>query len=125
MSDTITLYGYIGCGTCKTTMRTLADAGVAYRWVDLKSDTPGDALLRDLWRRAGVPVGRFFNTSGKSYRDGQLGERLKTMSDDEAIAALAADGMLIKRPLLDVGGAVLVGQKPIADWAAARSAGQA
>ena len=56
---------------------------------------------------------RFFNTSGKSYREGGFGKKLPTMSDDEALEALAADGKLIKRPLVDGGKFVLVGFKEV------------
>jgi len=89
----------------------LDDAGVDYTAQHLVEETPDAATLRDLWQRADVPLRKLFNTSGKSYRSGGFKDRLATMSDDEALAALAADGMLIKRPLLDTGATVLVGFK--------------
>jgi arsenate reductase len=60
-------------------------------------------------RRSGLPIGRLFNTSGESYRAGNFKERLRTMSEDEALRALAADGKLVKRPIVDTGSDVLVG----------------
>ena len=65
--------------------------------------------MHDLLHRSGLPLSRFFNTSGESYRAGGFKERLRTMSEAEALAALAADGKLIKRPVIDAGHAVLVG----------------
>jgi arsenate reductase len=77
--------------------------------VDLTRDTPTAEALGDLWSRSGVPIKKFFNTSGQSYRGGGYSERLPKMSEAEALKALAADGMLIKRPILDTGGRVFVG----------------
>ena len=104
-----TLYWYPGCSTCKKAVSWLRAEGVAFEVIDLKKQTPSEATLRDLWERSEEPIKKFFNTSGQSYRGGGFSARLPEMSDDEAIAALAADGMLIKRPILDANGRVFVG----------------
>ncbi len=99
-------------------MKWLADRGLAVNAIDIVTAPPSAATLRQLHQRSGLPLARFFNTSGESYRNGRFKERLATMSDAEAYAALAADGKLIKRPLVDAGDTVLVGFKPDA-WATA------
>ena len=81
--------------------------GVDYTSVHLVEKTPSKTKLKDLWKRSGLPVRKFFNTSGNSYRNGGFKAKLETMNDSQAIAALAADGMLIKRPILDAGDSVL------------------
>lgn len=103
------LYWYPGCSTCKAAARWLRDNGVVFETVDIVRETPDVATLRDLWQKSGLPVKRFFNTSGNSYRAGGWSEKLKSTGDEQALEALAADGMLIKRPILTVSGRVFVG----------------
>lgn len=105
----VTFYHYAGCGTCKKARKWLDAHGVGYRAVDLVATPPSKEELRRLWKRSGLPVRKLFNTSGQSYRAGGFKEKLESMSDDEALDALAADGKLIKRPILDGGSYVLVG----------------
>lgn len=102
-------YHYPNCQTCKKAKRWLDDHDIAYEAIHLVDKTPSKATLRNLLQRSGLTVRKFFNTSGKSYRAGGFSERLNTMSDADALEALAGDGMLIKRPLLDTGERVLVG----------------
>lgn len=104
-----TVYHYPKCSTCRKALKWLDDQGVSYSKTDLVASPPPLATLRDLHRRSGLPLSRFFNTSGESYRSGNFKQRLATMSEAEALDALAADGKLIKRPIVDAGGAVLVG----------------
>jgi len=106
---TITVYQYPKCETCRKALKWLDAQGVAYAAIDLVAAPPSEATLRTLWQRSGLPIARFFNTSGQSYRDGGFKDRLATLSDDAALAALAADGKLIKRPLVDGGDFTLVG----------------
>jgi arsenate reductase len=113
-----TLYHYPKCGTCRKAAAWLKSAGHAPKLHDLVADPPDAATLRDLWGRSGQPLRKLFNTSGESYRNGGFKDRLATMSDADALAALAADGKLIKRPILDLGSAVLIGFRE-ADWQAA------
>ncbi len=109
MSMTTAVWQYPKCSTCRKALKWMTDHDVAFEATDLVAKPPSATKLRDLWKRSGLPIARFFNTSGESYRAGAFKEKLKTMSDAEALAALAADGKLIKRPLVDTGDAVLVG----------------
>ncbi|MCA9609313.1 MAG: Spx/MgsR family RNA polymerase-binding regulatory protein [Myxococcales bacterium] len=104
-----TLYHYPGCSTCKNARKWLAAHGVEPKLIDLVATPPSAATLKKLWKRSGLPIAKLFNTSGQSYRGGGFKERLPSMSDDEALAALAADGKLIKRPILVTADRVLVG----------------
>ncbi len=103
------VYQYAKCGTCRKALRWLDEHELAYEATDLVASPPSLSTLRDLHRRSGLPVGKLFNTSGESYRAGRFKTRLATMTEAEALAALAADGKLIKRPIVDAGDAVLVG----------------
>ncbi len=93
------MYWYPGCSTCKKAAKHLRDQGVELELIDLATDPPTVAELRQLWKSSGLPLKKFFNTSGQSYRNGGFSEKLPTMSEDEQLAALAGDGMLIKRPI--------------------------
>jgi len=103
------VWQYPKCSTCRKALKWMTDHAVAFDATDLVAKPPSATKLRDLWKRSGLPIARFFNTSGESYRAGAFKEKLKTLSDADALAALAADGKLIKRPLVDTGDAVLVG----------------
>ncbi|MCB9529966.1 MAG: Spx/MgsR family RNA polymerase-binding regulatory protein [Myxococcales bacterium] len=104
-----TVYAYVHCSTCKKALRWLDARGVQYTTRDLVAEPIDAATLRDLWRRSGQPLRRFFNTHGQSYRDGDFKARLAEMDDAEALAALAGDGKLVKRPIVDAGDRVLIG----------------
>jgi arsenate reductase len=104
-----TVYQYPKCSTCRKALAYLDAQGVAYESIDIVQHPPSRAQLATALKQSGLPVKRFFNTSGQSYRDGKFGERLPGMSEQEALEALAADGKLIKRPLLVGKGFVLVG----------------
>ena len=107
----IDIFHYPACGTCKKALKWFDARGVEYTKHHIVDAPPSEVMLRDFWGRSGLPLKRFFNTSGKSYRGGNFKDRLSTMTDDEKLAALAADGKLIKRPLVDTGDVVLVGFK--------------
>jgi arsenate reductase (glutaredoxin) len=96
----LTVYHYPRCSTCKKALAWLDEQGAAYQAVDLVATPPTAAELERWWRASGKPLAAFFNTSGQSYRDGDFKHRLDTMTDAQKVAALAADGKLIKRPLL-------------------------
>ena len=123
----ITVYHYAGCSTCRKARKFLASHSIDAALIDLKADPPGLATLAELHASSALPVKKFFNTSGQSYRGGGFKDRLPAMSDHDAHAALAADGMLVKRPILSIRGAdggrrVLVGFKE-ADCADALAVG--
>ena len=104
-----TVYQYPKCSTCRKALAYLDAKGVKYESLDIVAQPPSRAELSAAWKQSGLPVKRFFNTSGQSYRDGNFGRRLPEMSEKEALDALAADGKLIKRPLVLGKGFVLVG----------------
>jgi arsenate reductase len=105
----IHVYQYPKCSTCRKALKWLGEHGVKHTESDLVATRISLAKLRDLHKRSGLPVRRFFNTSGESYRNGGFGKKLPNMSDAEALAALAEDGKLVKRPIVDTGKTVLVG----------------
>ena len=105
----IKVYCYSKCSTCKKALKWLDDRGVAYEKIDLKENNPGEEELREYHAKSGLPLKRFFNTSGMIYRDMELSKKLPAMSDDEQFALLASDGMLVKRPLLVKDDTVLTG----------------
>ena len=105
----IRIYQYPKCSTCRKALKWLEQKGVSFEAADLVAQPLPASKLKDLQARSGLPLARFFNTSGESYRAGGFKDRLKTMTDAEALQALAADGKLVKRPILDTGSTVLVG----------------
>lgn len=115
---TLRVYHYPACSTCKKALKFLEEHGLSHERVHIVESPPGEAMLADSVRRSGLAVRAFFNTSGQSYREGGFKDRLPTLSQGEAIAALAADGKLIKRPLLITADRVLVGFRE-EEWRAA------
>ena len=109
---------YAKCSTCKKALQWLDAQGVSYDLRDIKTENPTEAELRAWHEKSGLPLKRFFNTSGMQYRALALKDRLPGMTEDEQLRLLASDGMLVKRPLLVDGDAVLVGFRE-ADWAQA------
>jgi arsenate reductase (glutaredoxin) len=103
------VYHYPQCSTCKKALKWLSSHEVSVDLIDIVKQPPSKRELREALASAGVPLKKLFNTSGASYREGKFGERLATMSEAEALDALAADGKLIKRPLLLGKGFALVG----------------
>lgn len=107
----IKVYCYAKCTTCKKALKWLDDNKIEYKPVDIKEDHPDEKLLRKLYKKSGLPLRKFFNTSGILYRELELSKKLPDMSDDEMFKLLASDGMLVKRPLLIAGDTVLLGFK--------------
>ena len=105
----IRVYHYSKCGTCRKALKWLGNNKIAYEAIDLVADPPSAKTLKDMQQRSGEPLVKFFNTSGESYRNGNFKTRLRTLTDAQMFAALAADGKLIKRPLIDNGKDVIVG----------------
>jgi arsenate reductase len=105
----LALYQYPKCSTCRNALRWLDGHGIRYQSIDIVARPPSAALLEQVLERSNLPMARLFNTSGQSYRQGNYRERLKQMSRSEALAALANDGKLIRRPLLISPDCVLVG----------------
>ena len=111
MSNVTTILHYPNCSTCKKALKWLDAHGVAYEKRHIVDQPPTKDELARLWKTSGLPLKRFFNTSGQSYRGGGFKDRLPNMSEDEQLEALAADGKLIKRPIIDTGATVLIGFK--------------
>lgn len=109
---------YPKCSTCKKAVKWLEDSGIDYTYRDIKEENPGEKELREWHALSGLPLKKFFNTSGMLYRDMQLKDKLPEMSEDEMFRLLASDGMLVKRPIAVTDGKVLVGFKQ-AEWEAA------
>ena len=94
------IVGYPKCSTCKKAQAWLAEHGIEASFRDIKENNPSEDELRRWHAMSGLPLKRFFNTSGIQYRALNLKDRLPNMSEDEQFALLASDGMLVKRPLL-------------------------
>ena len=113
----MTFLCYNKCSTCKKAQTWLNDNGIAYTLRDIKTENPAENELRAWHEKSGLPLKKFFNTSGLQYKALQLKDKLPTMTEDEMFALLATDGMLVKRPMVITEESVLVGFKE-ADWAA-------
>jgi arsenate reductase (glutaredoxin) len=105
----VKVYGYSKCSTCRKALRWLDEHGVQYASEDIVSKPPSKKELKQALELSGLPIAKLFNTSGVSYREGKWSERLAKLSQADALEALAADGKLIKRPLLLGDGFALVG----------------
>ena len=88
---------------------------VKYELIDLKENNPDEKTLRKYHKQSGLPLKRFFNTSGMIYREMELSKKLPDMSEDEQFKLLASDGMLVKRPMLVTDKTVLTGFKE-SEW---------
>lgn len=106
---------YAKCSTCRKAKRWLDEHGIAYTDRPIKEQNPTADELRQWQAVSGLSLKRFFNTSGLLYKSLSLKERLPAMTEEEQLALLATDGMLVKRPLVVGEGFVLVGFKP-AEW---------
>lgn len=109
---------YPKCTTCQKARRWLEEQGVAFTARHIKEQPPTAAELKEWWGRSGLPLRRFFNTSGLKYKELSLKDKLPVMGEAEQLALLASDGMLVKRPILVGDGFVLVGFRE-AEWRAA------
>ena len=105
----IKVYCYSRCTTCKKALNWLNDNDIEYELTDIKENHPDEKTLRKYYAMSGLPLKRFFNTSGIPYREMGLSAKLPEMSEDEQLALLATDGMLVKRPLAVGDGFVLTG----------------
>lgn len=106
---------YPKCTTCQKAQNRLDEQGVSYTLRNIKEDKPTEEELRTWHKRSGLPLKKFFNTSGLLYKSLSLKDKLPTMTEDEQFALLATDGMLVKRPILVGEDFVLVGFRE-ADW---------
>ena len=106
---------YPPCSTCKKAKAWLDANGVAYTARHIKEENPTYEELKSWYERSGLPLKKFFNTSGLLYKSLNLKEKLLTMTEEEQLRLLATDGMLVKRPLVVPEDRVLTGFRE-ADW---------
>lgn len=102
---------YPKCSTCQKAKAWLEERGISYDLRDIKQDNPTAEELTAWYRKSGLPLKKFFNTSGLLYKSMGLKDKLPQMGEDEMLRLLATDGMLVKRPLLVSDEFVLVGFK--------------
>ena len=100
---------YERCTTCKRAKAWLIDRGIAFTERPIKEENPSMEELRQWYQRSGLPLKKFFNTSGLLYKSMELKDKLPTMTEEEQLQLLATDGMLVKRPMLIMEDKVLVG----------------
>ena len=106
---------YPKCTTCQKAKKWLDDNNIEYTLRDIKEDNPSLEELTSWYKMSGLPLKKFFNTSGLLYKSMELKDKLPTMSEEEQLKLLATDGMLVKRPLLKGEDFVLVGFKE-SEW---------
>ena len=106
---------YPKCTTCQKAQKYLDEKGIAYTLRNIKEENPSLEELTQWYQASGLPLKRFFNTSGLQYKALNLKDRLPQMTEEEQLHLLATDGMLVKRPLLIGEDFVLTGFKQ-AEW---------
>lgn len=106
---------YPKCTTCKKARKWLDDNGIAYEERDIKTHNPSVEEISAWCEKSGLPLKKFFNTSGLKYKELELSKRLPDMSTEAQLELLSSDGMLVKRPILASDEFVLVGFKE-AEW---------
>lgn len=107
---------YPKCSTCQKAKRWLEEHHVAYRDRNIAEENPSYEELKQWYGRSGLPLKKFFNTSGLLYKEMQLKDELPAMSEEEQLKLLATNGMLVKRPIVVADHFVLVGFRE-AEWA--------
>lgn len=112
----ILFIGYENCSTCRDVKKFLDEKGIDYKFQDVKKEKPEKEQIKSLYEKSGLDIKKFFNTSGKVYRDLNLKDRLKSMDTDEKLELLASDGMLLKRPIIEDGDRVVLAKKNIIEY---------
>ncbi|GKX65914.1 arsenate reductase family protein [Inconstantimicrobium mannanitabidum] len=107
---------YPKCTTCKRAKKWLDDNGVNYEDRHIVENNPTEEELQEWIKRSGLPIKKFFNTSGILYKEMNLSQQLKTLSEEEQVKLLATNGMLVKRPIVVGEDFVLVGFRDEALW---------
>ncbi|MEF2607900.1 MAG: arsenate reductase family protein [Schaedlerella sp.] len=102
---------YPKCTTCQKVKKWLTEKGISFEERDIKTENPTKEELEAWYKKSGLPLKRFFNTSGILYKEMKLKDRLPEMTEDEQLTLLSTDGMLVKRPILISDEQVLVGFK--------------
>jgi len=100
---------YPKCGTCQKATKWLKENGIEVISRDISKENPTQSELSEWITKSGLPISKFFNTSGRIYKESNLKEKVKSASEDELISILASDGMVVKRPLIIAKDFVIVG----------------
>ena len=106
---------YPKCSTCQKAKKWLDEQNIEYTQRHIAEDNPSYEELKEWYDKSGLPLKKFFNTSGKHYKEMQLKDKLPSMSEEEQLELLATNGMIVKRPIVIKGDTVLVGFKE-AEW---------
>ncbi len=106
---------YQKCTTCKKALKWLDEQKIRYETRAIKEENPTKDELKEWYKKSGLALKRFFNTSGNLYKELGLKDKLAQMTEEEQLGLLATDGMLVKRPLVVAGDVVLTGFKE-AEW---------
>lgn len=108
----VTMYQYPQCGTCRSALKWLKESGYEVDAIHIFDQPPTAEQLKDMIPRSGLDIRKWFNVSGEVYKEMKLKDKLPGMSRDEMIELLAANGRLIKRPVVTDGVSLTVGFKP-------------
>jgi arsenate reductase len=100
---------YPKCTTCQKAKKWLDDHGISYEFRDIKENNPTASEIREWYKKSGLTLRKFFNTSGLLYKSLELKTKLLDMTEEDQISLLSTDGMLVKRPILIDGDKILVG----------------
>lgn len=103
------VYSYPPCGSCRKAKKFLEEHGIAFEERHIVNDPPSSKELEEFIAKSQLPIKKFFNTSGKKYRELGLSKKLKLLSDEEQLEILSSDPMLLKRPIVTDGEKVTVG----------------
>jgi arsenate reductase len=109
----LNFYGYKSCSTCKQAEKVLQVAERPYQFIDITLSPPTAAQLQSWFEKAGLPLKNWFNTSGVQYRELNIKDKLPTLSIADAMALLAGNGKLLKRPLVSDNTKISIGFKPV------------
>ena len=115
MKPSVTILCYAKCTTCQKAEKWLKEKDIEYNYRPIKEKNPTTEELADWIAKSGLPINRFFNTSGLLYKEQNIKDKIKVLSEKELINILASNGMMIKRPILLSGNTVLIGFKE-AEW---------
>lgn len=106
---------YPKCGTCQKAEKWLKFNSIEYKYRPIKEENPTSSELTDWWKKSGLPITKFFNTSGLLYKEHKMKDKVKVLSEAELIEILSQNGLMVKRPILLAKNKVLVGFKE-EDW---------
>lgn len=106
-----TILCYPKCGTCRKAEKWLKDHGIEYTYRPIKEENPTEAELTGWLKKSSLPIAKFFNTSGLLYKENNMKDKVKTLSEEELVSMLAENGMMVKRPILLIDDKVFVGFK--------------